>query len=228
MDYKVIFFSKQTETCKYAVEFLLSSLGKDNVRIFTGKKEDTFPVLNNMRTDYIISFLSPWIIPQSILKKAKIAPINFHPGSLKYPGTGCYNFALYEGAKKYGVTCHVMKKKVDTGQIIATLDFNIHENDTVESLKLKSMLHLLVLFHKIIEKISSNKELGYINKSWRAKPYTKKRLDSLCIIDRKNMSEEEIRRRIRATEYIKEFGPYENISSKKVYLSNYRLKFPNI
>ena len=61
--------------------------------------------------DYIFSYLCPWIIPMSIIKKAEIAAINFHPGSPKYPGSGCYNFAIYNGEKEYGVTCHFLSKK---------------------------------------------------------------------------------------------------------------------
>ena len=41
-------------------------------------------------------------------------PINFHPGSPEYPGTGCTNFAIYNKEKEYGVTCHYMKTSVDS------------------------------------------------------------------------------------------------------------------
>ena len=36
------------------------------------------------------------------LKKAKNA-INFHPAPPKYPGSGCYNFAIYNKDKKIGM-----------------------------------------------------------------------------------------------------------------------------
>ena len=51
----------------------------------------------------LLSFLSPWIVPQEALDRFSLA-LNFHPGPREYPGTGCYNFALYEGAREYGCT----------------------------------------------------------------------------------------------------------------------------
>src|SRR5438309_8661335 len=56
--------------------------------------------------DYIVSYLSRWIIPETVLRRARIAAINFHPASPDYPGIGCNNFALYDGAGAYGVTSH--------------------------------------------------------------------------------------------------------------------------
>ncbi len=53
--------------------------------------------------EYIISFLSTWIIHQSILNCAQKVAKNFHLGSPDYPGIGCYNFALYEICMRYGV-----------------------------------------------------------------------------------------------------------------------------
>ncbi|MFW8746219.1 formyltransferase family protein, partial [Mesorhizobium japonicum] len=72
-----------------------------------------------------------WIYPAQLLSNASFAAINFHPGSPDYPGTGCTNFAVYEGAKEYGITCHHMKAGVDSGDIIAVKRFSINEDDTV-------------------------------------------------------------------------------------------------
>lgn len=152
---KILMFSKKQNTfCDYA-EILLKSFFKNNeivsLRGNVGDKLDD--ELHWYHPDYIISFLSPWILPQSILNSAKNAAINFHPGSPDYPGSGCYNFALYENSKKYGVTVHHMKEKVDTGDIIMTSYFDISPFETVETLKLKSMNHLLLCFEKILSYI---------------------------------------------------------------------------
>ena len=64
-------------------------------------------------------------------KKSKTAAINFHPASPEYPGTGCNNFALYENAGEYGVTCHYMAPKADTGKIIKVKRFPVFANDDV-------------------------------------------------------------------------------------------------
>ena len=46
--------------------------------------------------DYIVCFRSLFILPDSLLKKARIAAINFHTAPPEYPGSGCINFALYD------------------------------------------------------------------------------------------------------------------------------------
>ena len=49
---------------------------------------------------------------------AKIAAINLHPGSPKYRGIGCLNYALYNKEKKFGFTIHLISKKIDCGKIL--------------------------------------------------------------------------------------------------------------
>lgn len=49
-------------------------------QILLGKRGESFAEgLETWQGDYIISYLSPWIIPDSLLKKARRASINFHP-----------------------------------------------------------------------------------------------------------------------------------------------------
>ena len=83
------------------------------------------------------------------LKKIRY-PINFHGGSLKYPGRGGYCHAIYKAEKIYGCVAHIMSKNVDTGKIIKGLNFKISDYDTVESLKFKTYLNSLALFYEII------------------------------------------------------------------------------
>ena len=83
------------------------------------------PEVLNWKGDLIISFISSWIYPQQLLSNAGFAAINFHPGSPDYPGTGCTNFAVYNGEKEYGITCHHMNATIDTGSIIQVKRFNI-------------------------------------------------------------------------------------------------------
>lgn len=100
--------------------------------------------------EYIISYLSRWVAPEYLLKKAKVAAINFHPASPDYPGIGCNNFALYEEAKEYGVTCHHMEPRVDVGKIITVERFPVFPTDTVATLLLRTYDYQLVLFYKIM------------------------------------------------------------------------------
>lgn len=150
--------------------------------------------------DYIICYLSKWIIPESLLKKAKKAAINFHPASPDYPGVGCNNFTLYEEAKEGGVTCHHMANKVDTGQIIAVERFPILNTDTVASLLSRVYDYQLVLFYKIIQIILNGNSLPTSKETWSRKPITRKEFNELGKIT-PEMTKEEAMKRIRATNF---------------------------
>lgn len=151
--------------------------------------------------DYIISYLSRWIVPEYLIEKARIAAINFHPAPPEYPGIGCNNFALYEGAESYGVTCHHMASRVDTGRIISTKRFPIFSSDNVASLLLRTYEYQLVLFYEIVGHVlSSNEPLPTSDEDWSRKPFTRKEFNELCRI-RPEMSQEEIRKRAKATTF---------------------------
>jgi methionyl-tRNA formyltransferase len=150
--------------------------------------------------DYIISHLSRWIIPASILASAKIAAINFHPGPPEYPGIGCNNLALYEQAEEYGTTCHHMAAEVDTGAIIALRRFPVFETDDVASLLGRTHDHQLLLFYEIAGALVSGNGLPVCSETWTRKPFSRAELDQLGKITI-DMSEEEIKRRVRATNY---------------------------
>ena len=95
--------------------------------------------------DIILSYCCPVILDTAILSKVDLA-LNFHPGPVKYPGIGGYNFALYNNDSMYGTVCHIMEKIVDSGVIILHNEFSISNNETVSSLKYKARDYLLKLF----------------------------------------------------------------------------------
>lgn len=216
---KVLMFSKKTNIfCDYAEAILKSTFTSDEIVSVRGNAGDKMDdELHWYRPEYVISFVSPWIIPNSILRSAQKASINFHPGSPNYPGTGCYNFALYERSKQYGVTVHHMTEKVDTGDIIMVSYFNISQFETVETLKLKSMNHLLFCFEKIISYISSDIPLPTSNEIWRRKPFTRKEMYNMFEIDPKRHDKGEIERRIKAASYPASSGAFVTAGDHKFY-----------
>ncbi|MBK8953255.1 MAG: hypothetical protein IPM85_14295 [Chitinophagaceae bacterium] len=128
-DFRVLFLSKKdNEYARRAEDFIRKTF--TNPVIFEGSRHDKLPdEVLNWKGDLMISFISSWIYPQSLLDSASVAAINFHPGSPEYPGTGCTNFAVYEGAKEYGITCHCMNASVDSGNIIQVKRFPVKEED---------------------------------------------------------------------------------------------------
>ncbi len=154
----------------------------------------------NWRGDLIISYLSRWVVPQSLLERAALAAINFHPATPDYPGIGCNNFALYDNAEEYGATCHHMAAKVDTGGIIKVARFPVFPSDTVASILERTYAYQLTLFYEILSGIFKREPLPVSAEKWTRKPYTRKEFNELMTIT-PDMDEEEIVRRIRATSF---------------------------
>ncbi len=194
---KILLLTKENFWCDKAREFLMVHFGEQNVRVYSSnEKYKKIPKeILGEEGDMLISFLSPWIIPTSLLNKFAVA-INFHPGPPEYPGNGCYNFALYEGAMEYGVTCHFITKKVDAGPIIKVIRFPILPNESVQSLRDKSLSYLLVLFFDIMGMIIKGKALKPIKESWKRKAFTRKDLEELCRIT-PDMPAEEVQKRVK-------------------------------
>ena len=168
---------------------------------------------SDIKYDYVFSYIGPWIIPKKMLENTKYAAINFHPGPPEYPGIGCTNFALYDGAREFGITVHHMEPKVDSGKIIMTKRFPIAKSDTVWTLSQKCYAYIFAAFCELLPLLRD----GIITESqetWQREPYTRKQLDELCVITR-DMSEEEIKRRVRATTYPGMPGAYIELAGVK-------------
>ena len=184
---------------------------------FFGQWGDPLPdSIRDWQGEYIISYLSRWILPRSVIAQAKVAAINFHPAPPDYPGIGCNNFALYDGAEQYGTTCHHMDPKVDTGGTIRVRRFPVYESDTVESLLDRTYQHQYALFEEIIGLIAKGEMLPTCDESWARKPYTRKELNDLSIITW-GMDEDEVARRIRATTF-RTFKPMAKIAGSTFVL----------
>jgi len=208
MKTSILFIGKKGNFyCEQAVEFFKLHLFEENM-ILLGNRGDRFPEdIGWWKGDYIISFLSPWIIPKYLLDRAKIASINFHPGPPEYPGIGCTNFAIYDNVDTFGVTCHNMNPKVDTGNIITVKRFPLFETDTVFSLTQRCYGYLLTLFYEITSLILAGDDLPQSDECWKRKPYKRKELNELCRIT-SDMSDEEIKRRVKAVTFPNAQGAY--------------------
>ena len=196
----ILFLGKKDDQyCKRAIDFL--KLNFSNLDICLGQWGDPLPKkVLAWEGDYIISYLCRWVLSKEIINSASTAAINFHPASTKYPGIGCYNFALYKEDNEYGVTCHYMSETVDTGKIISTKEFPILPTDNVESLLKRTYDFQLILFYEILMKIINGSDLPISDKKWERKPYTRQDFEDLLII-KPDMDEHEIKRRERATKY---------------------------
>ncbi len=197
---RILFLGKRDDAhCERALNHCRRTFSQVDAHL--GQWGDPLPETVSAWTgDYIISYLSRWILADSVLRRAKRAAINFHAAPPEYPGFGPINFALYEGAATYGVTCHHMDGKVDTGQIIATRRFPIHSSDDVASLLARTYDFQIVLFYEILERLRKAETLEPNGERWSRAPFTRKQFNELNRIDAR-MTKDEIAKRIRATTF---------------------------
>ena len=202
---KILFIGKADDQySKYAGEFI--SLHFPGTLAIYGKRGELFPKeAADWKGDIIISYLSQWIIPDKVLKSASVMAINFHPGPPEYPGIGCTNFAVYDGVNEYGVTCHHMLAKVDTGRIISVKRFPVYKTDTVFSITQRCYALILNQCFEIFDCIIKEQPLPQSDEQWTRKPFLRKELNRLCRIT-PDMPIEEMNRRIKATNFVKHWA----------------------
>jgi len=150
--------------------------------------------------DLIVSYLAQWVLPAPVLRRAKVQAVNFHPGPPEYPGTGCYNFALYDGAPTYGATCHVMEPRVDAGAILAVSRFDLLPEDSVATLRERTLEHLHRLLEAWTAALVQGRPLEPCGERWARAATTRRQLEALGEITL-GMDEAEALRRIRAMHY---------------------------
>jgi len=215
---KVLFCSKSDdENCEKALYFLRQNCS--NVTVCTGDWGDEIPSeMFSWTGDYIFSYMSKWIIPESVLNRANALTINFHPAPPSRPGAASANYALYEGDKEFGVTCHYITSKVDSGKIIMTKKFHIFDYDNVSSLLKRTHEKLLELFIEIVTIIKEGRDLPECDEIWNRSNFHKRNdLNENLRRIPADVSIEEFERRIRATVF-NEWKPYIVIHGVKFFM----------
>jgi methionyl-tRNA formyltransferase len=211
---KVLFIGKADNFyAKAAADFVKVHFA--DPQIVFSKRSDPFPdELYAWKGDLLISYLAQWIIPNRLLANADLAAINLHPGPPEYPGIGCTNFAVYNGEKEFGITCHHMLSKVDSGSIIAVRRFPVLGTDTVYSITQRCYTEILHLFYEVMTGLLQGKQFPESSETWTRKPYKRKDLDELCEL-RPGMTDEEVQRRIKATTYGEEVWAFNTAEKRQ-------------
>lgn len=212
---RILLLTKPDRFSREAQAVAESAFGAD-LAAYEGAVGDPEPeALRTAGPEYLISFLSPWIVSRQSLDRAGTA-INFHPGSTDYPGIGCYNFALYEGAAEFGAVCHHMLAKVDSGPVISERRFPVAPDESVETLKLRTMETMIAMFREIVDLIAAGRPLPRAELHWTRRPFTRREMEALKVIEH-DMPQEEIDRRVRATVYPSRPGPVMRLADGGTY-----------
>ena len=210
---KVLLLSKdrQDPYIEKVVAFIQEHFAES--QIVLAKPNELMPEsLCDWQGDLIISYLCPWILPESILSAAKKAAINFHPATPDYPGTGCTNFAIYDEVNEYGATCHHMVGGVDSGEVIAVKYFPVGKDESVYEVTQNCYREMFALFLEVMQSyILVEKPLPVSLHQWTRVPYCKKDLEALKKLNAQ-MDADEIKRRVRATTYPGYQGAYFDLN----------------
>lgn len=215
----ILFFGRKN--CEFTLKlkkFLSNKTKKLDCIISDGKEKF---VIKKKKYSYIICFRSKYILKKNFLKKAIIAPINFHPSTPNYRGPGGVNYAIYSNEKYFGSTCHLMNEKIDNGKILNFKKFKILKNDTVDSLLEKTyenMYRQAISTLNFIFKDRNNINI-LIKKNrytrWSKKLYKYRDLNNFYKINI-HSSKTKLIRKIRATN-TKLYKPFISIFDKKFY-----------
>jgi methionyl-tRNA formyltransferase len=111
--------------------------------------------------DVVISFLFWRLIREPLLSLGKIGCLNFHPAPLPdLRGLGGLNVAILEGRTEWGVSCHFVDERFDTGDLVEVERFRIDPAaETALSLDLASQERLLALFQRLMRRALGGQQL---------------------------------------------------------------------
>ena len=112
--------------------------------------------------DVVLSFLFWRLIREPLMSLGRIGCLNFHPAPLPdLRGLGGSNVAILEGRTEWGVSCHFVDERFDTGDLVEVERFAIDaEAETAFSLDLASQERLLALFQRVMGRALAGDELA--------------------------------------------------------------------
>ncbi|MBN3950382.1 MAG: amino acid adenylation domain-containing protein [Nostoc sp. NMS7] len=178
LDARVLFVGDRSLWSNLASQFLSDIFAE--VDSFFWQRSEVYPsCIEEWEGDYIISFKSDLILPQSVLEKAKKYALNIHPAPPNYRGIGGYYYAVFNGDITYGVTCHHMVRKIDFGDIIKVIYFPILPFEKPLLLKERTGNFCLTLLYEIVvEYIALGKILPKSKEQWFQELFTYKKLEN--------------------------------------------------
>jgi methionyl-tRNA formyltransferase len=150
-----------------------------------------------LRRSRLIAFVTPVIVPKSILDQLGYGAVNFHPGPPSYPGWAPAHFALYDQADEFGATVHLMVEKVDAGAIIDLALFPIPPDTSVFGLEGMAYARLAFLFWRMARELACDISLpAALSVEWGSRKYSRRNYHAMCEIPL-DISKSELDRRMR-------------------------------
>ncbi len=151
-----------------------------------------------LREARLLAFTTSVIVPEHILAALGYGAYNFHPGPPQYPGWAPAHFALYDGARTFGATAHVMARRVDSGPIVGVESFIIPDKISVRGLEQIAYVRLAHLFWRMSHDLACDPSpLAELDIAWCGIKSTRQMYREMCELPA-GVSAGELARRIRA------------------------------
>jgi len=145
----------------------------------------------------LIAFVTAEIVPNSVLARLGYGAFNFHPGPPSYPGWAPAHFALYDQAREFGATVHVMVERVDAGPIVDVALFAVPADISVLGLEGLAYAHLAQLFWRRAKSLASDPAPPpTLPVEWGDRKYSRRAYRAICEIPL-DIPKEELDRRIK-------------------------------
>lgn len=149
-----------------------------------------------LRRARLVAFVTPEIVPVSILNRLGYGAFNFHPGPPGYPGWAPAHFALYNRETEFGATAHLMVEQVDAGPIVDVALFPIPANISVLALEGLAYAHLAQLFWRMARSLATAAAPPpSLPIEWGPKKYSRRSYRTICDIPL-DITRDELDRRI--------------------------------
>jgi methionyl-tRNA formyltransferase len=146
----------------------------------------------------LLAFTTGTIVPKQVLVALGHGAYNFHPGTPDYPGWAPAHFALYEGARTFGATAHLMVERVDAGAIVGVETFPLPERINIRELEQIAFIRLAYLFWRLSRELATrNEPLPPLPLRWSDRKSTRQMYVSACDIPL-DISKDELELRVRA------------------------------
>jgi methionyl-tRNA formyltransferase len=127
--------------------------GLDSGHVLVGsqfREPEGVELLRSLELDYIVGVHFPYIVPDTVLEIPRIGVVNLHPALLPYNrGWHTPSWAILDQTPA-GATVHFMDSGIDTGDIVAQVEVEVHPDDTA-----------LTLYGRILEA-----EVGLFEETW--------------------------------------------------------------
>ena len=172
--------------------------------------------------DLVISFLFWRLIREPLISLGRLGCLNFHPAPLPdFRGLGGINVAILEGLPEWGVSCHFVDARFDTGDLVEVERFPIDESaETAFSLDLKSQERLLGLFERVMQSVLDGEELTRAPQG-EGRYVTREEFEGLRLV----RPGDDLERKLRAFWYPPHPGAQVEIEGRRVTLVNESLLF---